>query len=179
MTEMPYRKPISQDYLKSLISYDPETGRMTWLVAKSSSVRPGQEIRGFMQRGYRRVMIDGHRYRAHDIAWLYVTGAFPVDILDHRDCNPDNLRFENLREATQLQNCHNWPMKSNNTSGFKGVNYHKGSGKWHARVGHNWKRIFVGEFETPEEANAAACAMRASLHGEFANNGSRLCGPNR
>ncbi len=174
---MPDRKPLTQDRLKSLISYDPNTGRMEWIVHKTARVWPGMEVRGHSVRGYRRVQIDGHRYKAHDIAWLYMTGSFPADIVDHRDNNPDNLRWANLREATQQQNCHNTSQRRNNTSGFKGVNFHKRSGKWHARVGLNYRRIFVGEFATAEEADAAARSVRAGVHGEFANHGGMSCAP--
>ncbi len=164
---------LTQEELKSLIHYDPLTGRMIRLTSPVPMVKIGDEIKGKSVRGYRRAMIHGIRYKAHDLAWLYMTGSFPKNIIDHRDCNPDNLIWENLREATQMQNCHNKSVSRNNTSGFKGVFWHKSKGKWEAYVGFQNKKIYAGTSHDKVKAFEAAKALRERLYGEFANHGVR------
>src|SRR5690242_9417485 len=142
--------PLTQARLKELLHYDPETGVMTRLVATTNAVKVGDVIKGKSVRGYRRAMIDGVRYKAHDLAWLYMTGRFPEHIVDHIDCNTDNLRWSNLRAATQQENCFNRSVARNNTSGFKGVKWHKGAHRWEGYVGFHNKRVFAGGFDSKE-----------------------------
>lgn len=162
---------LTQDRLKYLIHYDPETGVMTRRVSTSNCVKVGDIIKGKSVRGYRRAMVDGIRYKAHDLAWLYMTGRFPEHIVDHIDCNPDNMRWTNLREATQQQNCFNRSASRNNTSGFKGVKWHKSSQRWEGWVGFNHGRVFAGSFSSKDHAARAVMSLRERLYGEFVNHG--------
>jgi len=166
-------RSLTQSELKTLIHYDPETGRMIRLVSPGPCIKVGDEVKGKSVRGYRRAMIHGVRYKAHDLVWLYMTGSFPKEIIDHIDCNTDNLKWNNLREATQIQNCHNKSVSRLNTSGYKGVKWHKGSQKWCGVIGYKNRRIFVGNFDTKEAAFEATRIMREKLYGEFANHGVR------
>lgn len=164
------RSNISQEYLKSCISYDPETGVMRWLVSNSIRVKVGDEIRGKTVRGYKRCQIDKIRYKAHDLAWLYMTGAWPEALVDHRDCDPQNLRWQNLRPATQMQNCHNKSLSRHNTSGIKGVHFRKREQKWFASVRVAGKTV-QRSFPDIASAQAAVREMCIQLHGELANHG--------
>ena len=92
---------------------------------------------------------------------------------DHRFHNTlDNrLRVDgeiNLRIATAGQNSMNSNRHRDNRSGFKGVSFHKGSGKWQARIRKHGTQIFLGAYETPETAYAAYCDAANIHHGEFA-----------
>lgn len=84
----------------------------------------------------------------------------------------DNRRFidgkENLRIATDSESGMNRKIRSNNTSGFKGVDLHKQTGKWRAQIRVRGITIYLGLFVTKELAYAAYCEAAAKYHGEFA-----------
>lgn len=88
--------------------------------------------------------------------------------LDHVNGNRKDNRIANLRKATRAQNSSNSKLPHNNTSGFKGVAWHKTNQKWQGYVGFANKRHHVGFFDTPEEADVAVREARETLHGAFA-----------
>lgn len=91
--------------------------------------------------------------------------------VDHKNHNTLDNRAENLRPATPGQNIANRGKNCNNTSGFKGVSWHKGGRKWIANAGLNGKTVYLGLYSTPEEAHAAYSAFVTKQWGEFANVG--------
>jgi hypothetical protein len=82
----------------------------------------------------------------------------------------DNRKSE-MRLCTQSQNMQNSGKQVHNTSGFKGVSWHKLKQKWVANINLNGKKKHLGYFPTPELAREAYCKAAAELHGEFANFG--------
>jgi hypothetical protein len=64
---------------------------------------------------------------------------------------PDNCRW--VTQSIQVQNTRN--IKSNNTSGYRGVSFNKTKEKWQASIGLNNKQIYLGTFNTAEEAAEA------------------------
>lgn len=86
--------------------------------------------------------------------------------IDHIDCDGLNNRRRNLRQATRAQNCMNQRTRSDNKSGFKGVQ--KRNSKWEARIWVSGKVERLGQFETAEDAHAAYCAAASRRHGKFA-----------
>jgi hypothetical protein len=107
--------------------------------------------------------VDGELYMAHRLAWLYVTGRMPSDQIDHINGLKDDNRWNNLREATNKENSENLKQYSNNKTGFRGVHFHKPSGKWVARVTHHYADKYFGYFDTPEAAAEAARTARSAL----------------
>jgi len=89
-------------------------------------------------------------------------------MIDHKDQNPLNNRRSNLRVATNSQNLHNCGAPSNNTTGVKGVHFHKSSGKYQAEITVKGTRYYLGLFDTIEEAKVVIVAKRKELVGEFA-----------
>ena len=87
--------------------------------------------------------------------------------IDHIDGNGLNNRRENLRIVTKAQNQHNRKKSANNTSGFKGVFWHRAAGKWAAAIRLNGKRSHLGLYVRPEDAHAAYQSASERLHGEF------------
>lgn len=158
------------DRLRQLIRYDAETGNFWWLVKKRGRRldRPAGVKRS---DGYRLVNIDGRVVYQHRLAWLFATGSIPNAEIDHIDGNPSNNAICNLRAADRHENAKNAGRHSNNTSGFKGVDYRRKDGRWRARIRIKGQRVNLGLFASPEAAFAAYTAAADALHGEFVNHG--------
>lgn len=158
---------LTQAELKSQLNYNEETGIFTRLLSNSPRVKIG-DIAGYKHIcGYLQIMVNRKQYLSHRLAWLYVYGEFSKNDIDHINCIKDENWILNLREATRSENKCNVGTQKNNTSGFKGVNFHKASNKWIARADLNGKRYNLGSFITPELANKAYQEFAKKHHGEF------------
>lgn len=91
-----------------------------------------------------------------------------AEIVDHIDGDSLNNRRANLRIATYAQNNCNRKINKNNASGFKGVSWHRNTGKWRAVIKIGGNQISLGLYSTPEDAHAAYCKAAVKYHGEFA-----------
>ena len=89
-----------------------------------------------------------------------------VDV-DHIDRNGLNNRRSNLRAATRAQNARNCRLCVVNSSGFKGVSWHKANKKWCANISVHGRKKYIGSFTSKEAAYDAYCAASRDLHGEF------------
>ena len=96
-----------------------------------------------------------------------MTGEWCSAVIDHRDGDPSNNRWDNLRRATVSQNNANRRLHRNNKCGFKGV-VQNPWGRFIASIYKNGRRIHLGMFATPEAAHAAYVAAARELFGEFA-----------
>ena len=156
---------ITQQRLKELLHYNPETGIFTWKVSRGRA-KCGS-VAGTLCRDAKcsrvKIRLLGKQRMAHRLAWLYMTGLDPVTEIDHKDRNPLNNSFDNLRDVTHKENLENTGVRSDNTSGFKGVSWNSEDGKWAGKIQHIGKTIFIGNFNTPEEASEAVEAMRDKL----------------
>lgn len=159
---------LTCEELRRIILYDPQTGSFTWKVAAARRVKVGGPAGGKSGR-YVCIRIHGRLYRAHRLAWLYVTGQWPKDQVDHINGVEDDNRFLNLREATNTENQRNRKKKKDNTSGFKGVCFVKSKRLWMASIVVQRKSINLGYFRAPEDAHRAYCAAAKKYHGQFAN----------
>jgi hypothetical protein len=97
-----------------------------------------------------------------------MTGAWPAGEVDHRNMKRDDDRWENLRDASHGQNNQNREKYRSNTSGYKGVVWHKGASKWMAQVWAGGKKYYLGLHDNIEEARAAYNSFASENHGEFA-----------
>jgi hypothetical protein len=154
---------LTQARLKEVLRYDPDSGEFFWLISLSSRRPIGSKAGGMSRYGY--IGIDGVRYYAHRLAWLYVYGELPKCI-DHINQNKSDNRIVNLREADKIQNGGNSKARKSR-SGLKGAHWHRKAGRWTATVWHEGKCIYLGLFDTPEEAHAAYCKTAEELYGEF------------
>ena len=158
---------VTASRLQELLDYNPHTGIFTRLKGvKGYSV--GSKVGSVNSDGYLRIMIDGRKYQSHRLAFLWMTGDWPKDEVDHIDGERMNNRWDNLREATQSQNQANSKIKSTNTSGLKGASFHKQRQKWLAQIQINSRQRFLGYFDTKEEAHESYCSAAIKLQGEFA-----------
>jgi len=151
---------LTQKRLKELLEYNPETGIFVWKVT-NSNVKIGSKAGSKNSDGYIYISVDGKSYRLHRLAWLFVYGYFPKGDLDHKDQIRDNNRIKNLREATQSQNTINSKIRSDNTSGIKGVHYCKDNQKWQVSINALGKRVYLGYYENKLEA--VKCRFKAEI----------------
>lgn len=154
------------DFLSKYISYNKDTGIISWKV-RWYKARPGDEA-GWIKDGYRELCVKRMLFKGHRVAWAMVHGECPVDMqIDHINGVRDDNRICNLRLADNSQNNANVKLKSNNTSGYKGVTWSKASKKWAAQIHHKGKHIHLGLFDRKEDAAMAVMSARHLYHGEF------------
>jgi hypothetical protein len=155
---------ITAKQLRDLIFYDPETGLCTWLVSRGNRKR-GSGAGCINGSGYIDIKIE-KIYQVHRLAFLYMTGEWPKNEVDHINMIRSDNRWCNLRAATRSQNFANQHVYSCNPTGYKGVMkyYHK----WIARIRVNGTQLYLGLYPTPEEAHAAYCVAAKKHFGDFA-----------
>jgi hypothetical protein len=140
--------------LKTFARYVPETGQFVATVARSRS--PVGKILGTVdEKGRIQISIGNRPYRAHQLAWLWMTGKWPSSGIDHKNGNQADNSWNNLRLATQTVNMKNIRKRVDNTTGVTGVYFFKRDGNWTASVGVNNKSIHLGYFNSKEEAALA------------------------
>ncbi len=158
---------LTAERLRELLRYDPETGIFTRRIAGGRFGRfpPGTVCGYVTPMGYSTIRIDGPLYGAHRLAWLYITGAWPPHQLDHINGIRSDNRWINLRPATLTENNRN---KRVHRQGEKGAYFDKSRGKWLSTICVNRKQIFLGRFDTEQEAHLAYCSAAKNYYGEFA-----------
>ena len=159
---------ITQEELKRLFSYDPETGDFTRLVRTCNSVKVGDIPLSLSETGYRIVRINNKLYKQHRLVFLYMEGDIP-SFVDHINGDKLDNRWSNLRPATIMSNACNVGKKSSNTSGYKGVYWDKRRQKWCSKINVESRNKHIGYFTTKEEAYRAYCKAAHKYHGDFAN----------
>lgn len=164
-------KILTQKYLREILHYDADTGVFTWRISRAG-VRANR-VAGWREKKYIRVEISGKTYGAHRLAWLYVYGEWPDGEIDFINGDGADIRIINLRKATHAENAWNAKKSKSNTSGVKGVNWHKQSQKWRARCLVNGKRYSLGCFTSLAEAEQVVREFREKNHGVFANHGEK------
>lgn len=170
LNNLPTRPPkeLTQDYLKEILSYNPETGNFTWLQPRRGHLGH-QEAGNLTKTGYIRITVGRQEFFAHRLAVLYMTGAWPTQHVDHVNQVRRDNRWVNIRQATRSQNGVNAGKTRNNTSGFKGVRASKNNktNPWQAQAALNGKQVHIGSYPTPELAYEAYKTFCQEHHGEF------------
>jgi HNH endonuclease/AP2 domain len=162
------KSELTQERLRELLRYDPKTGEFRWRAGKKPNPRAGRIAGCRQQSDSWSIRIDGRRYQAHQLAWLYMRGEWGRPVIDHRDGNPLNNRWSNLRLSTYSDNAANRGRMRSNTSGFKGAVFDPRTDKWRALISKDGRRYCLGRYATAEEAHAAYVAKALELFGEFA-----------
>lgn len=166
-------KLLTVEELSRVLTYDPQSGELTWLVSVGGRGRQGHSgkfpagtVAGSSTRGsYCRIRLNGRIYYGHRIAWALTYGSWPTKNIDHIDGNPTNNKLANLREVSQQQNIQNQRRAlPNNTSGLLGVGWHNQAGKWRARITVGQKSHHLGLFDTPDTAHEAYLEAKRKLH---------------
>jgi hypothetical protein len=158
---------ITRDRLDQLLSYDPGTDTWTWRVNRGRMAKAGSRAGYLNAQGYWTIQIDAKYYLAHRLVWFWHHGEWPTGILDHINQKRTDNRLANLRICTHSQNHANVGLSKANTSGYKGVSYHKVTGKWMASIKRGGDDRHLGLFETPELAHEAYKAASLAMDGEM------------
>jgi hypothetical protein len=170
---LPPKDDLSYEFVASRLIYDADTGCLCWKGGRLSGNLAGS----INSLGYRKVKLVGQAYPAHRLAWLLAYGNWPSDEIDHANGDKDDNRLANLRVAGRTGNVRNAPKRKDNTSGIKGISWHKRDHRWQAQIMVNGKTIGLGyhrEKETAERVYREACLK---FHGEFANLGTLVRTP--
>lgn len=157
-SEIKYTLLNSED-VRGIFDYD--AGTLRW---KKSGLIAGYAI----NTGYRAVKIRGHQYVIHKLVWLYVYGSWPSSPLDHIDCDKSNNKVENLRLADASLNGANIPVRSDNVLNLKGIQLHKATGKYRARIFIKGKHVSLGLHHKVEDAVAAYARAAKDHFGDYA-----------
>lgn len=155
-------KELNQERLKEVLKYDPASGKFTWIVHRNESYI-GKEAGCADNTRRLTISVDGSRYFAHRLAWLYTHGIWPKGVIDHIDGNPGNNALANIRDVSVAINSQNRRRaRSESKTGVLGV--FKKNGHFFASISVNDKTRHLGVFETVEEAHEAYVKAKRVLH---------------
>ena len=153
---------MTQDELKEIMKYD----KLTGFFFRHNSSKVGS-ING---AGYQQTKIKKKFYLLHRLAWLYETGSFPKDQIDHVNHDRSDNRWINLRESNQVENMKNRKLYKKNKSGKPGVRWNKKSSKWVANIKVGKKQVYLGGFLELDKV-IRACETVEIAHGYYLNHG--------
>jgi hypothetical protein len=175
--------------LKTLLSYDPETGSLTWLprepsmfnvankVAKAASwngrYAGARALAYLTPHGYLSGRVNRVPFQAHRVAFALYYGRWPKSDIDHINGNRADNRIKNLREVTRRQNGQNQKMPANNSSGRVGVVWSSKTNMWRAQIETKGVNHYLGEFSWFSEACAARQAAEKVLGSHKNHGGAR------
>lgn len=160
---------ISQEYLRERVTYDPLTGLFAYNERPQSHFRSSRACNAWNarfagaltgtkdSRGHIQIKLDGKRYLAHRMAFLYMSGAIPEEV-DHIDRNKTNNAWANLRSADRSQNAANREARGA---------YLTSSGRFRAQICVNYKIVHLGTFDTESEAISAYQNASNRAFGQF------------
>jgi len=161
---------LDHKFLRTVLVYDQETGVFTWTAAaRTHCPKNAGKAAGYIRKGkggYHVIVVAGRLYMAGRLAWFYMTGEWPRHEIDHRDLNKANTAWHNLRDGTASQNCGNRHVRSDSSSGFKGIR--KQGNYWRVTICIRGKQIALGYFTTSDAASAAYAKAAELYFGEFA-----------
>ena len=166
MSKLSREQRLSVKRLRSFLNYNPDTGIFYWLVSRGRA-NIGDVAGSLDKEGYRQIFIAGYNYRAGRLAWLYMTGKWPTEQIDHKNTDRLDNSWNNLRQATNTQNQRNRSLNENSNSGIKGVHWFVSGKKWKATIGYKCRMIHLGSFDSKVEAAKAYANAAKKLYGEF------------
>lgn len=164
-SEIVRRIPTQQE-LKELLHYDPETGVFTHLRQRGKG-RIGAVAGNFGRQGYWEIRLLNRLFKAHQLAFLYMTGSLPEPPTtpDHINGVRHDNRWSNLRLANHFEQAWNSTIHKHNQSGLKGAWPCKTTGRWISMLQDDGRRIWLGRFDTAQQAHEAWIKKATELRG--------------
>lgn len=167
MTKRKRYKHLVIGDVKRRLDYNPDTGIFRWKISPIKRILPGTIAGTENHDGYRNIEINYIKYAEHRLAWLFMTGEWPDEDIDHVNRIRNDNRWVNLRSAKEVQQHYNKKYKPNKTAGIRGVSLHKPTNRWRARINIDGKTQYLGYFETKEEAQKVYITKAKEIFGEF------------
>ena len=159
---------ITQSELKEVLEYNPDTGLFTWKKTVNSRAVIGSVAGYKINEGYTQLCIYRKKYRIHRLAFLYMTGEWPNELVDHINQIKDDNRWSNLRQATVSQNNINSKKQKNNKSGYRGVYWDSKNQIWRVQIKYKSKHKYLGRYTDIKEAAEVYKKAALELYGEYA-----------
>lgn len=161
------KSPPDAATLRALLEYSPKTGQFVRLVDVSNA-RAGQVAGTLHKRGYLHIRVGGIIFKAHRLAFLWMTGAWPAGEVDHINGIKTDNRWSNLRDATAFINAQNHQKaRSDSKTGLRGASFCARAGKFVGQIQTRGKKKTLGYFESAEAAHAAYMQAKKTLHEGF------------
>lgn len=180
---MATNRKITPGALRQLLMYDSGSGSLIWRARRLSDFPNQQKLAQWNGRfsgraaltckagdGYLKGRIFDVQYVAHRVAWAIYYGVWPDHQIDHINGRRDDNRIENLRDVTGQINSQNHTLSARNKSGTIGVCWVAARSKWRAVIRVLGRNIFIGYFNTKEEA-VHARSNANKIHGFHPNHG--------
>lgn len=165
---MTAQKELPIETLRELLSYDPETGVLTWKYRELNWFKTESAFKSwntkyagksaftaFHDEGYKQGRIFNKTYKAHRVGYAIHYGEWPKDQIDHINGNKADNRITNMRAVNNQENSRNSSKRNDNVSGFTGVFWHKQINKWRSKIRADGKDIHLGCFDCKLDAIAA------------------------
>lgn len=137
--------------LRQLLDYKPETGVFTHRLSHNG-VNAGSIAGTVGTGGYRRISVDGKLYTAGRLAYLWMTGEWPPEEVDHINRIRDDNCWQNLRAVSSSQNKRNQKLSRQNDLP---TGVHPKGNKFQAQISIVGRNRYLGSFLTPEDAAVA------------------------
>ena len=164
---LPSTEEIDKE-MRRLLKYDEENGGFIWIASRTPNQRRiivGKAAGGSDGRGYKSLLLFGHKFKVHRLVWLWHHGFLPETMLDHKNGSRSDNRIDNLRQSAAVENIRNSVKKSGQMA--LGV-LKTPIGRFNARIQiPGGKKVYLGTFDTEAEAAAAYVGAATILHGEF------------
>ena len=158
---------MTKEELNEMFEY--RDGNLYWKINRVTKNCLGKKAGSKCKNGYEHIQINYKYIYSHRAIFLYHHGYLPK-ILDHINGIRDDNRIENLREVTSFQNA--WNMKTKlGSSGVKGVTWDKAHKKWLAQLRAKNKKIYIGRFQSLEDAEKAYKNHLQLHHGKYTRDG--------
>ena len=157
---------LTASVLREILLYDPDTGEFSRRISTAAHRgKIGDPVGTLSDQGYLMISVKSKQYRAHRLAFLYMTGEWPSAQVDHVNGIRIDNRWANLRDVPQPINQQNRRHPNRNSStGVLGVSWISREQKYGVRIWVGGKYKSFGQFDDLEKAKAVYLQKKRSLH---------------